>query len=57
MERKNKLLVGELIDLLEPYRGKGDEITIKDHFGSVYRIRSVYRDDTYAVRIEAEYIE
>lgn len=41
--------VGELIDLLEPFRGRGDEVIMEDNITYIYNITGAYWDDVAKV--------
>lgn len=43
------IMVGELIDLLQPYRGRGDRVIIEDGDGWVYRVLGVRWDNVVKV--------
>lgn len=41
--------VGELIDMLEPYRGRGEDVIVEDSIEYIEDIVSVYWDDVAKV--------
>lgn len=48
--------VGQLIDLLEPFRGRGDEVEVENDDGYTYRILDVYWDNnSMAVIVKTEW--
>lgn len=51
------MLVGELIDLLEPFRGRGEDVTTVSDYDEIYRIVGVHWDDTvHTVVIDLEFV-
>lgn len=43
------IMVGQLIDELEPFRGRGDHVVVEDELGRVYKILGIDWDDVAKV--------
>lgn len=48
---KGTLKVGQLIDLLQPFRGNNDAVIIEDEVGQVFDVRGVRWDDRAKVLV------